>query len=194
MERGPFPRAAACGIQYNYILPLSAAKSKPFWADRAHPACMCFYMIPACSGPALSKYGVCVLCLCRVPRFSIYPCILQVPNTTRILLARYAWAQNAAPVSYTHLDLYKRQIIGRADGRYEQSVTLLNCTNRGEVNGGSYHVGGIAGSADGTAITGCPVSYTHLAGKCPARMGGRRSGEHPGAGRRRPGGRGGACV
>ena len=46
-------------------------------------------------------------------------------------------------------------IIGRADGRYEQSVTLRNCTNRGEVNGGSYHVGGIAGSADGTAITGC---------------------------------------
>ena len=96
MERGPFPRAAACGTQYNYILPLSAAKSKPFWADRARPACMCFYMIPACAGPALSKYGVCVLCLCRVPRFSIYPCILQVPNTTRILPARYAWAQNAA--------------------------------------------------------------------------------------------------
>ena len=46
-------------------------------------------------------------------------------------------------------------IIGLADGRYEQSVTLLNCTNRGKVNGGSYHVGGIVGSADGTVISSC---------------------------------------
>ena len=44
-------------------------------------------------------------------------------------------------------------IIGSADGRFEQSVTLLNCTNKGKVNGGSYHVGGIVGSADGTVIS-----------------------------------------
>lgn len=46
-------------------------------------------------------------------------------------------------------------IIGDADGRYKQSVNLLNCTNKGAVNGGSYHVGGIVGTANGTAISGC---------------------------------------
>lgn len=46
-------------------------------------------------------------------------------------------------------------IIGDADGRYKQSVNLLNCTNKGTVNGGSYHVGGIVGTANGTAISGC---------------------------------------
>lgn len=46
-------------------------------------------------------------------------------------------------------------IIGDADGHDKQSVTLLNCTNKGEINGGSYHVGGIVGTANGTAISGC---------------------------------------
>lgn len=46
-------------------------------------------------------------------------------------------------------------IIGDANGRYNQSVNLVNCTNKGTVNGGSYHVGGIVGTANGTAISGC---------------------------------------
>lgn len=46
-------------------------------------------------------------------------------------------------------------IIGDANGHYKQSVTLLNCTNKGEINGGSYHVGGIVGTAKGTAISNC---------------------------------------
>lgn len=49
-------------------------------------------------------------------------------------------------------------IIGSADGRSarnEQIVTILNCMNRGKVNGGSYHVGGIVGTANGTVISNC---------------------------------------
>lgn len=49
-------------------------------------------------------------------------------------------------------------IIGSADGRSarnEQIVTILNCMNRGKVDGGSYHVGGIVGTANDTVISNC---------------------------------------
>lgn len=46
-------------------------------------------------------------------------------------------------------------IIGNAYGRYEQSVKILNCTNKGKVNGGHERVGGIVGDASATVISGC---------------------------------------
>ena len=70
--------------------------------------------------------------------------------------AAAAWVLYALPVSYTHLDVYKRQAL---DAPVVGEPLLVEVLGPEDVGGGDGAViVGVAGSADGIH----PVSYTHL--------------------------------
>ena len=63
---------------------------------------------------------------------------------------RQEFTGNLVPVSYTHLDVYKRQEIGKAVGEYVANVL--------HGHGDVVEISGLVGSTPAVD----PVSYTHL--------------------------------